>query len=118
MIRLLFASTTLVGIALVISFTAIQNGSSPADQAEMAPTENPTDIAANTYCNALNFGFSSSNCKYPQTSATPIFKVTELRHYLCALEVKKRHSNATIVEESAVACTKTIPEYLAEPTCK
>jgi len=115
MMRFLFLCTTVTGIVLVIFFSAEQK--KPVGQLQPDCKE---ALSHNFSKDAGNFSVSDNNQSHTlvEDSIMSVFSMGELKHYLCALEVKNRNTKAIIMEESAVVCSKTIPEYLAEPTCK
>ena len=109
MLRFLLFTTTFLGIALAVSFFAAQGHTTPERQSDERITAvNPFLKANQTNADVLN----------ATGVGTTIFSVSDIKHYLCALEVKKRNEKEIQIQESATACTKTIPEYLAEPGCK
>ncbi|MBI3135432.1 MAG: hypothetical protein HYZ14_12220 [Bacteroidetes bacterium] len=127
--RLFFLTTALVGITLAILLSAKHKGISQAPGASVqtamcTPVQQPADTAQKP-CSTLDFAFTgySGNaintekriCCNSTVNGLPLFTHGELKHHLCALEVRR---NAKEIKDREFVFSEWVAETPEVPLCQ
>lgn len=99
--KVLLVITSVIALAVTLMRMPYSEAKSPtgksASDISMVMTKTLTDQTIPKTCSSVYFSFreacsdkyiNSLNCSANESSETPVFTLGELRHYLCALEVK------------------------------